>query len=173
MATVTMLSSQRTKMYWESSREERQFVGKLLLHVDGNHGNVTSARRVIEHGGCKPRSIIIHLRFRLTCGGVGNNQMIGQFACHLVIFLAMTGIAVGMDVAQFLREMDDSSEDDEEGNGVIYVCKCLIVNEISSRTSVKKLPLGVAFAFLALPMDVCWLPAEPGWNSTRPVINTK
>ena len=71
----------------------------------------------------------------------------------------MTGIAVGIDVAQFLREMDDSSEDDEEGNGVIHVCKCLIVNEISSSTSVKKLPLGVAFAFLALPMDVCWLPA--------------
>ena len=35
----------------------------------------------------------------------------------------MIGIAVGIDVAQFLHELDDSREDDAEGDGVTWVGK--------------------------------------------------
>ena len=77
----------------------------------------------------------------------------------------MIGIVVGIDVAQL-----DSSEDNEEGNGMICVCKCLIVNKFASSTSAKKLSLGIAFGFLALLMDVCWGGCQPGWNSTQSAL---
>ena len=116
--------------------------------------------RSLNTGGCKPRSIITsafqtHVRRcwqqpkdRAGCMPFGN------FSSHDSLGLRW----VSMLLSSFAKWTTASSEDDEEGNGVICVCKCLIVNEISSSTSVKKLPLGIAFAFLALPMDVCWLP---------------